>query len=231
MRGLSWLARVGPCPIEAWAIAMRWGRTAAYSHAERLEGEGFVRRVQTVAREQPLLLATRRGVSVAGVNAVGARPPAPTWWAHAYGCAWTAAWLTGRGRMIQGPQEVAADESWSGEVCWQQRNGQRRASHRPDLAWLVQGQRVAIEVELARKSSARLEAILALHSQWLASGQTAGVIYVCGNDYGRRRVVELADAQGLAGGEGRGLRVELLSTVVDQARKVDRVEVRAGSVS
>lgn len=218
LRGLSWLARVGPCPVDAWAVAMSWSRSVAYSHADRLERSGLVRRIRALPSERPLLVATRRGVAVANVAAVATRPPAPTWWAHTYGCAWTAAWLTGRRRMIQGAQEIAADDTWVGELGWRQANGRKRSTHRPDLAWLTDGRRVAIEVELARKSSPRLEAILALHSTWHAGGHTAGVIYVCGDERGRDRIVELAQHCGLVAGRGGGLRAELLATVKQQAQ-------------
>ena len=217
LKGLDWLARVGPCPVDAWAVAMAWSRAVAYSHAGRLERSGLVQRVPTSPSELPLLVATKRGVSIANVDAIAARPPAPTWWAHAYGCAWTAAWLTGRRRTIQGTQEVAADDTWVGEVTWRQSGERRRANHRPDLAWLVKGRRVAIEVELARKSSPRLQGILALHSRWYASRHTAGVIYVCADERGRERIVEVAAGEGLRPGRGGGLRVELLTTVKEQA--------------
>jgi len=42
---------------------------------------------------------------------------------------------------------------------------------RGHLAWLVDGQRVAIEVELVQKSIARLRAILDLHASWRAARQ------------------------------------------------------------
>jgi hypothetical protein len=48
--------------------------------------------------------------------------------------------------------------------------------------------RFAIEVELAGKSRPRLDAILKLHDDWIRGGKIGGVIYICGNEEGQRRV-------------------------------------------
>ena len=50
-----------------------------------------------------------------------ARPPAPTSWEHCRACAWTAAWLSARGRELRGPRQLLADGFWRGEVTWQRR--------------------------------------------------------------------------------------------------------------
>jgi hypothetical protein len=145
-----------------------------------------------------------------GVTAAVA--PAATWWAHLSACAWVAAWLTARGREIQGSREVLADPSWTGKLRWHDRNGFHRVGHRPDLAWLIHGQRVAIEVELAQKSIARLRAILSLHATWRAAGRSAGVIYVCADEHGCAHIRKRAAEAGLRPGKG-GLRVEPLETM------------------
>ena len=50
---------------------------------------------------------------------------------------------------------------------------------------------MAVEVELQRKASARLSAILSLYERWLVEDRITGVIYVCadeaGADQGSRR--------------------------------------------
>ena len=94
--------------------------------------------------------------------------------------------------------------------------------HRPDLAWLVDGQRVAIEVELARKSARRLEAIVGLHAKWRSEGRTQGVIYVCSDEPLAARVRELGTAQGLSTSKRGGLRVETLAVVREQAMDAHR---------
>lgn len=198
---------------------MGWSRTAAYSHAQRLEHQRWITRRSTLPGEGSLLAATRTGIRMLGLPVAASPPPAPMWWAHLRGCAWTAAWLTADGREIQGPREVDADPSWSGEVRWREQRGQRKGKHQPDLAWLVAGRRIAVEVELARKSTARLNGILELHARWYASGHTAGVIYVCAESRVSERVVELADSHGLGVEKGSGLRVELLDAVRQEAQR------------
>jgi len=222
MKGLAWLARVGPAPPDAWGCAMGWSRASAFSHARRLEAGRWLVRCPLVRGHGSLLIATRQGVELTGVGATAACVPAPTWWAHLQACAWTAAWLTARGRDIQGSREVIADPSWTGKLRWRDRKGHHVAGHRPDLAWLVDGQRVAIEVELARKSTRRLEAIIALHAKWRSTGRTAGLIYVCGDEPLAARVRELAAGQGLSTSKGGGLRIETLAVIRQQALDAHR---------
>jgi hypothetical protein len=121
-----------------------------------------------------LFVATRRGVRMTDVPVTAAVAPAATWWPHLSACAWVAAWLTARGREIQGSREVLADPSWTGTLRWHDHNGVHRIGHRPDLAWLIDGQRVVIDVELAQKSIARLRAILELHAGWRATASQPG---------------------------------------------------------
>jgi len=217
VRGLAWLARVGPTPLEAWGCAMGWRRRSVFSHADRLVRAGWAVRYPMVRGQGSLLVASRSGVRIAGVAVTPSPRPAPTWWAHLQACAWMAAWLTVREREMQGPREVVADASWSGELRWSDRSGSHKAGHRPDLAWLADGVRVAVEVELARKSTPRLEAIVALHARWRAAGRTGGVIYVCGDKQGCDRVRDIAATRGLGTGRGEGLRVEALAVVREQA--------------
>ena len=212
------MARVGPVSVDAWGCAMGWGRSAAFSHARRLEREGRVVRYPMLRGQGSLLVATGLGVRMAGVAVAPARPPAPVWWAHLRACGWVAAWLTVRGRVMQGCREVDEDPSWRGDVRWHDSKGAHRAGHRPDLAVILDGVRFAVEVELARKSAERLQAIVGLHARWHAAGQTGGVIYVCGDEAGGTRVREIAVERGLSTGRGGGLRVELLERIERETR-------------
>jgi hypothetical protein len=222
------LARVGPAPVEAWACAMGWGRRAAFSHAERLEREGWLVRCPMTLGRGSLLVATRAGVRVTGLAVAAAQRPAPMWWAHLEACAWTAAWLTARGRELEGCREVDADPSWRGEISWRDGKGQHRLGHRPDLAWRSNGGRVAIEVELARKATPRLLAVLGLYARWRAGGQTGGVIYVCADQSGCERIRELGAQRGLSTERRGGLRVERLEVIREQAREASRMVVAGG---
>lgn len=114
MRGLKWLARVGPSPLDPWRYAMGWSEVAARNHARRLEREGWLERCPMVRGEGSLFFATRKGVMVLGVPLIGCTTPAPTWWAHDSGCAWTAAWLSVRGRKFLGPRNSSTVPSGRG---------------------------------------------------------------------------------------------------------------------
>lgn len=194
---------------------MGWCVSVAGSHARRLEREGWLERHRMTRGQGSLLVATRRGVRMSGL-AVGARSaPAPTWWAHDCACAWTAAWLSARGRDWRGPREVHADPRLKGELEWPTGNGWRRSGHRPDLAVVMPTGMVAIEVELQRKADKRLRAVLGLYGRWLSERRITGLIYVCRNEAVAERVRGLAVATGLPDG---AVRIELLSTVQAQAR-------------
>lgn len=218
LEGLVWLARVGPASVEAWGCAMGWSRSVAFSHAQRLAREGWLARYPMLRGHGSLLVVTSSGVRMAGVKVSPARAPTPTWWAHLDACGWVAAWLTVRGRTMNGCREVDEDPSWHGDIRWHDGKGAHRAGHRPDLAVIVDGVRFGIEVELARKSVERLKAIVGLHARWRAGGQSGGVIYVCANDAGSARVHAIARERGLSTGRGGGLRIELLQSIQREAR-------------
>ena len=221
LRVLGWLARVGPAPAETVAVAFAWTERRALQCAAELVEDGWATRAPMTRGEGSLLLVTPAGMDrVRAAGRARTRPPAPTWWAHYVACAWTAAWLTVRRRAMQGSVEVDADERWRGELSWHDGRGQHQVGHRPDLAWLPQeGVRVAVEVELSRKATANLGAVLDLHAGWRATGQTAGVIYVCADATVRERIITLAADRGLTRERGGGLRVELLQDIQRQARE------------
>ena len=163
-----------------------------------------------------LVVATRRGVRMTGLAVSAPPPPEPTWWAHDCACAWTAAWFTVRGAgEWQGPREVLVDRELKRVVQWSTRLGVRRAGHRPDLTVRAPAGLVAVEVELHRKSTSRLEAILTMYRGWIAERGIAGVAYVCGSEARADRVFELAAKVGIPTSK---LRIELLSDVQEQAR-------------
>lgn len=214
LAGLSWLARVGPGPVDAWRVAMGWSTSVAKSHARRLEQHGWLERYRMTRGRGSLLVATRRGVRMCELPLSPAPAPAPTAWAHDCACAWTAAWLSVRGRDWRGPREVLADAALKGEIEWRTRAGTRRAGHRPDLAVRIPAGLVAVEVELERKANNRLRAILSLYGRWLAEDRVTGVIYVCA-DQARAESVTTAAAHAELPSDA--LRTELLDEVRAQA--------------
>jgi hypothetical protein len=206
------LARVGPSPLDAWRYAMGWSEVAARHHARRLEVVGWLARCPMVRGQGSLFWATRKGVRVLGLQLVAATMPAANWWAHDSACAWTAAWLTARGRTYLGPRELLDDPGWSGELRWHDRHSSKRSGHRPDLVGLIGDNVVPVEVELANKSQPRLDAILNLHLAWIIARKTNAVVYICSDEEGYRRIERAGDRVGLYQRSGY-LRIELLDTI------------------
>jgi len=217
MKGLEWLARVGPSPLDPWRYAMGWSEVAARNHARRLEREGWLERCPMVRGQGSLFLATRKGILVLGQPLIAATTPAPPTWAHDSACAWTAAWLTVRGRTYLGPREILDDPNWTGKLDWRDRHSFKRSGHRPDLVGFLSGMAIAVEVELATKSKARLDAILKLHLGWLIARKTSGLLYVCGDEEGFRRIERAGQRVGLYRSDPH-LRLELLDTIKAQTR-------------
>ena len=167
MEGLEWLARVGPSPLDPWRYAMGWSEVAAGVTPDGSSAKDGCERCPMVRGQGSLFLATRKGVLVLGLPLIAATTPAPTWWAHDSGCAWTAAWLTVRGRRYFGPRELLDDPEWSGQLTgWiVTASSGPRTGRTWSASWATDG--FAIEVELAPKSKPRLDAILKLHLAWV----------------------------------------------------------------
>jgi hypothetical protein len=218
MEGLRWLVKVGPAPQGAWGIAMGWGQAAVYSHARRLRAEGLIETCRRMPGEGTLVYASRAGRDLSRVRAAIVGPtPAKVTWPHWEACAWTSAWFTARDRELIGGRQLMLQRAWSGELSWKERGESRGRNHRPDLAArLSNGAVLPVEVELSEKSPARLAAVLKLHRKWLGSGQSAGVIYVCGDDGIAGQVK--ADGEQAGWSIARGtLRVETLETIQREA--------------
>lgn len=220
IEGLRWLAGVGPSSLGAWGVAMGWGERAVYSHAQRLRAAGWISNCARTRGDGSLVYATRSGVRFCGVRAaVLQRPPSPVSWPHCDASAWASAWLTARGRGVLGPREMMLRREFRGELRWRERGEFRRRGHRPDLGGrLPDGTVLPIEVELSHKSPARLDAVLALHADWIANGTSPAVMYICAGRELADRVRERGEAEGLSVDRGT-LRVDELETIRHEATK------------
>jgi hypothetical protein len=199
---------------------MGWAPSTTFSHAARLVDAGLAESCRLRRGEGSLIYPTRAGVEKTGVFApVLAGAPAPTTWAHLEACAWTAAWLTARGRHVIGSRALLLNDGWKGQLEWLEHDGLRRRAHRPDLltGQSAEGRLLPVEVELSSKSIKRLRAILALYAAWIAAGRTSAVIYVCGPSELAERIRREAAELGLAP-DRKTLRVELLATIMAAAR-------------
>ncbi|MGO9498151.1 MAG: hypothetical protein ACLQA5_15810 [Solirubrobacteraceae bacterium] len=190
---------------------------------------GWLERVPMVRGEGSLFFATRTGVRVLGLPLIACTRPAPIWWAHDVACAWTAAWMTVRGRTYLGPRELLIDPVWSGRLELIHRISGRPLGHRPDFVGMVEDRRIAVEVELAPKSKQRLDAILRLHRDWLWDKKTNGIVYICGSEEGRRRIRRANERVDVM--PGYSLRIELLDTIKTEARaEFGRARIAAEAV-
>jgi hypothetical protein len=202
---------------------MGWSEVAARSHARRLEAEGWLGRVALLWGQGSMFYVTKLGVRVLGTG-LGAQPaPQPNWWAHHSACAWTAAWLTLRERRFLGEPEIRLSGEWSERLQWYEGYSWRKSGHRPDfIAWSPNDSVNAIEVELARKSRARLNAILRLHNNWMLHGKVAQLFYIVDDDAAARRI-RLGMKRNLFLSEVK-VRIELLDTIKQQA--IDEFEAK-----
>jgi len=124
---------------------------------------------------------TPRGALMAGYPANYApRSVAPTTWAHASACAWVSAWLELRGRTWSGERELLHDDAWRYQLTYEDHRGTARGTHHPDLGVFINPGPVAIEVELQRKSAARMRGICNMYARLTDEPDAllAGVIYV-----------------------------------------------------
>ncbi len=228
MNGLRWLARIGPCPLDAWRHAMGWSEVAARSHARRLEREGWLARYPMTRGEGCLFMATRPGVSAAGVAAKPMRDEsAPALWSHQCATAWAATWTHLRSREFRGPRELLTDTTWAMRLPYHDRQGYKEAWHRPALVVTVDGWSVCVEIAVQITSTQRLRGVMQRHSDWRWADRTGGVVYIVRDAAARERIIRAGRQAGLTT-SGGGLRVELVETIRAEAavtgerRRADR---------
>jgi hypothetical protein len=163
-----------------------------------------------------MFYVTKNGIRVLGIGLRAPAVPEPNWWAHHSACAWAAAWLTVRERRFLGEPEIRHSGEWAERLIWYDSRGWKKSGHRPDLiAWAPNEDVYAVEVELARKSKARLNAILSLHNNWMLHGKLRALLYIVGDKDAARRI-RIGMQRNLFLTEGR-VRIELLDTIKQQA--------------
>ena len=182
----------------------RWagGRTAMYSHASRLVAAGWAERAAETHGAGSLIYATRAGVAMTGVHrGTLATAPAPTTWAHCEACAWTAAWLTVRGRTMVGPRELLASDEWLAEVQWIERHGVAASWASPDLiGGAGAGRAAAADRGRAGRANRPTAAGDPRHCTRRGSrpARARAVIYICATDKLAERVTREARGVGLS---------------------------------
>lgn len=174
-RLLCWLSRLGVAGVEPMRLALGLSQSVAYKHLARLADAGLVARVVAGDGEGGVVRITRAGAREArehGETAVVApRSAAPSSARHDRAVSWVAASCEVRDREWFGPAALRQQPGWRG---WRDDG----ARHLPDLGFVVNGQRVAIEVELHAKAPKRLVAILRSYRRLVDEHGLAAVTYV-----------------------------------------------------
>jgi hypothetical protein len=209
---LEFVARLDVAAVGAVQCAFALGRSATYSHLQRLRDADLVSRLYSYG-DGAAVAVTRRGrhrlalpaadVPVGAQYGFGLR--------HSQAVSWVAALLQLRGRAWVSDREARSRPSWQVPVMWPASRGM----HRPDLGASIDGARVAIEVERTQKRARRLRAILAGYEHTIATGGLSGVLYVYEHPAVGRLVRREAAAVGL--GEPH-MRVRELAQVIAEAK-------------
>jgi DNA-binding transcriptional ArsR family regulator len=210
---LEFVARLDVASVEALQCAFALSRSVTYSHLRRLYDAGLVSRLHSHDQGSAVAV-TRRGrqhlalpsaeVPTGAQYGLGLR--------HSQAVSWVAALLELRGRVWVSDREARVRGDWQVPVMWPSSRG----THRPDLGTIIEGERVAIEVERTQKGARRLRAILAGYEDAIAAGRlSGGVLYICQHATVRRVVEREAAAAGL---RADVFRVRDLHHVVTDAR-------------
>ncbi len=213
---MRWLARLEVAGIEPLGIALGFGWRTTYSHVERLAGAGLL--IRAFDREGSVVAITAAGRRAVGDDRGEVRAGAThgSGLRHARAVSWVAALLTMREREWLSEHELRSADDWSVPVMW----AGTRGRHRPDLGVVMGASRVAVEVELSRKSPRRLQAILAGHEEAIASGRLAGgLIYVSDRSDVLAAVRRTAQRVGMP---ERRFRTRSLADVQEEVRRLTK---------
>ena len=186
---LDWLARVRIAGVEAMSHGVGITERRLRFHAERLECERLLIRSRP-DRRGPLLVITPRGLRRAGYAANSRNPTKSlTGLLHGRGVSWIAAYCELRGRPWLGPAELRG-EGWPLRV--RHRNGKGPRTHMPDLGFMLDGEKWAVEFERVSKSDERLRGILRAYRSAELAGELESVLYVCADQSIARQVQSMA---------------------------------------
>lgn len=219
---LRWVERLEVAGLEPLALAHRLSLRTTYSHVERLRAAGLVERLSE--RQGTLVAITgpgRREVRPEALDRRGARPSLSSGILvnHALATSWAAALVTLRGLEWASDREMRGLPEWRVPVL----EPSIRRTHRPDLGYVVDSGRVAVEVELTSKSTSRLRAIHYAYEHQLAVGLLESVVYVVDHPAVRRSVIRSAQSVCLS---GHRFRVVDFAKLRDDVHELARSEQR-----
>ena len=171
------IGRHGAMTIEQVMKAMRCGRTASYRRVARCVEGGLIERLAIPGVFSAVLIATRAGLSYAGLGLPVAKV-SPATVTHTLRCA-SLAIPTEREQRVLTEREIVLSEQLEGRRIASVRVGSVHGKpryHRADLAILTEEGTIAAEVELTPKAPARLQKIIAA---WYRAPYIHRVEYLC----------------------------------------------------
>jgi hypothetical protein len=181
---VDWVARIGAAdPVHVMAH-FGMGRTVTYRRVAALENAGLIERARLLHAQAGLLVATRAGLRLCGLEELGAARVSAASVAH-WSASTTVAVLLERRNgagSVGGVREIRAAERATGQRVATAEVGS--SVHLPDLAvWGVGGPGLsgglAVEVELTAKAPRRLEQIVRGWRRAVTYGVVSRVLYVC----------------------------------------------------
>ncbi|HET7590375.1 MAG TPA: hypothetical protein VFK14_09390 [Solirubrobacterales bacterium] len=196
-RELVWLVgRHGAMSIEHVMMAMRCGRTASYRRVARCVEGGLIERHAVPGVSSGILIATRSGLSYAGLG-LPVATVSPATITHTLRCAFLAIRheQLSPGCRVFTEREIVLEEAIRGERFASVVIGRFRGHpkmHRPDLLAEAEeeGKTVLspVEVELTPKSPARLRTIISAWRDAVWAERFSLVQYSCKRGQTRRAV-------------------------------------------
>jgi len=190
------------------AIALGLSRSATYSHLARLERAGLVLRLPADDAGGGVVALTPAGARAAQERDLGpavvpsAREASTA--RHARAVSWVAASADVRGWEWLGPGQLREESGWRAL----RDDGTR---HAPDLGIVRGAKRTAVEVELHKKTPARLQSILAGYRQLVSDGGVHAVAYIVSGD----QVAALVRRQAAAVRLSQVLSVSPIASIVE----------------
>ncbi|MGH2957136.1 MAG: hypothetical protein ACRDL6_09095 [Solirubrobacterales bacterium] len=208
---LDWMARIRVAGVESVATGVGLSVRQVHRHAAMLAAEGFLKRPRVADDGGPMLVVTPRGVREAGHEVrSGTAPGSLVALLHGRGVGWIAAHCERSGRPWYGPLELR-------DTGFQLRLGPRidrtPRTHLPDLGFILDEERWAVEFERVQKSRERLRWILDAYHTAQLGRELECVLYVCATPRIERVV------QGVASEIGLDLVTRQLERIIREARE------------
>lgn len=173
---VRWVGRLGAVTLSQLRLRFGLGRTVGYRRVAACVDGGLLERVDLLRWQPSLIRATRRGLRLTGLPFSVAQVP-PELVGHWTACGWVALALEREfgSEALRSEREIRVAERWHAQPLASAKLGENPDGsdrlHRPDLAVILEGRMIGIEVELTPKAPKRLEAIVKAwrRARWVSS--------------------------------------------------------------